>query len=230
MELKKIEPFSDIFAKSFEDPNVIFLIWVSTVYLAISIWAQSDSYVECLTIFFGLFSVNLIGSICDYSKNKQFLGLQDEINKEKVIVYRGAYGTTDSIKLKNLVVGDVIHVQQGDRVPADCILVDEMNIMVDQTMYHKNQVLVPKSVSIKFPSPSEEEGQGYNTQAVQNLPADGGLARQGAMGEEGFEAHNNEPNYGENPYPDEAEPYAEAEDRENVDHQEYMEGGESLSN
>lgn len=75
LELKKIVSFMDTFAATFEDPNVIFMIIVSTIYLAISIWAQSESYVECLTIYFGLFSLNLIASICDYSKNKQFLGL-----------------------------------------------------------------------------------------------------------------------------------------------------------
>lgn len=138
LELPKIQPYSDILAEKFEDPNVIFLIIVTTIYLWISIYAESNSYVECLTIYLGLFAQALIASICDHSKNKQFLGLKDEINKEKITVYRGAFGSTESIKLNHLVVGDVIHVQQGDRVPADCILVEEMNITVDQTMYHKD--------------------------------------------------------------------------------------------
>lgn len=89
----------DILAEKFEDQNVIFLIIVTTIYLLISIYAQSNSYVECLTIYFGLFAQAIIASICDHSKNKQFLGLKDEINKEQVTVYRGAYGTTDSIRV-----------------------------------------------------------------------------------------------------------------------------------
>lgn len=51
-------------------------------------------------------------------------------------VYRGAYGTCISIPLRDLVVGDVIDVNQGDRVPADCILLDEMNITVDESNYN----------------------------------------------------------------------------------------------
>ena len=35
-------------------------------------------------------------------------------------------------------------------MPADCILVEEMNITVDQTMYHKNQATVSKSLSIHY--------------------------------------------------------------------------------
>lgn len=90
-----------------------------------------------MTIYLGVFAANLIASYCDHQKNKQFLGLKDEINKEQVVVYRGAMGTTESVSVRHLVIGDIIHIQQGDRVPADCVLVDEMNITVDQTMYNK---------------------------------------------------------------------------------------------
>jgi magnesium-transporting ATPase (P-type) len=154
--LPTITPYGDILAGYFEDPNFNFLIIVTTVYLIISIYAESNSYVECLTIYLGLFFQALIASLCDHSKNKQFLGLKDEINKEKVTVYRGAYGTTESIRTKNLVVGDIIHVQQGDRVPADCILVEEMNITVDQTMYHKDMANCEKSLSFQI-SPEEHK-------------------------------------------------------------------------
>jgi magnesium-transporting ATPase (P-type) len=30
------------------------------------------------------------------------------------------------------VVGDVIEVNAGDRVPADCLMIEEMNVLVDQ--------------------------------------------------------------------------------------------------
>ena len=43
------------------------------------------------------------------------------------------------IPITDLVVGDIVDLQQGDRVPADCILIDEMNITVDQQYYFPNQ-------------------------------------------------------------------------------------------
>jgi len=52
-----------------------------------------------------------------------------------------------SVPVRELVVGDVIHVEQGDRVPADCILVEEMNITTDQTMYNKAEISVAKEDS-----------------------------------------------------------------------------------
>ena len=61
--------------------------------------------------------------------------LRKEINLLKVNVYRGSFGTTKRIPIKKLVVGDIIEIKQGDRVPADCILIEEMNITVDQSLY-----------------------------------------------------------------------------------------------
>jgi magnesium-transporting ATPase (P-type) len=52
-------------------------------------------------------------------------------------VFRGAYGTANSILVKDLVVGDVIQLGQGDRVPADCIVLDEIHLTIDQSIYSR---------------------------------------------------------------------------------------------
>lgn len=54
-------------------------------------------------------------------------------------MYRGAHGTTLQIKVRDLVVGDIIALDQGDRVPADCIILEEMNLKVDETMYYPHE-------------------------------------------------------------------------------------------
>ena len=54
----------------------------------------------------------------------------------RVTVFRGSYGSTKQIPVRDLVVGDIIEIKQGDIVPADCILIDEMNITVDETLYN----------------------------------------------------------------------------------------------
>ena len=57
--------------------------------------------------------------------------IKDEINNAEVVVFRGQYGSTISVPIRDLVVGDIIDIQQGDRIPADCLLVEEVNITVD---------------------------------------------------------------------------------------------------
>ena len=77
----------------------------------------------------------MVQTFCDWGKEKQFLRLQNEIQNEKVIVLRGQYGTSQTVLSKDLVVGDVILLNQGDRVPADCILIQEMDMHVDQQAF-----------------------------------------------------------------------------------------------
>ena len=135
--LPKIETFFNLLARQFEDTNAIILIWASTIYLLFSIFSQSSTaYIESLTIYSGLLFAALISALCDWIKERQYLKLKDEINNQKVQVYRGAYGTVTSISVRELVVGDIIDLHQGDRVPADCICMNDMNLAVDQSMYN----------------------------------------------------------------------------------------------
>lgn len=56
-----------------------------------------------------------------------------------VTVYRGAFGTAYSIPIRDLVVGDIVQIQQGDRVPADCVILQELNLVVDESIYGNNR-------------------------------------------------------------------------------------------
>jgi P-type E1-E2 ATPase len=95
--------------------------------------------VEVLSIFAGLLFAAFITALCDYKKESQILLLHDEINNATVTVYRGSFGNTSDIPVRELVVGDIVDVKQGDRVPADCLLVEEMNITVDESLYFKDK-------------------------------------------------------------------------------------------
>lgn len=90
-----------------------------------------NGFIESLTIYFGLMFASFCAALCDYIKERQLLGLRDEINNQTAIVYRGAYGTASSVPIRDLVVGDIIQLQAGDRVPADCIIIDEIDLNVD---------------------------------------------------------------------------------------------------
>lgn len=106
----------------------------------------------------------IVAGLCDWIKERQFLQLKDEINNQYVTVYRGAFGTVQSIPVRDLVVGDIVDINQGDRVPADCILIEEMNITVDQSMYYKKQPFVQKEQSVFFGQANEmsEEIDNHN--------------------------------------------------------------------
>jgi calcium-translocating P-type ATPase len=125
------------------------LFIAATLTLVIGFFSEKDNaWVEGASIYFACAFIALFASSCDYMKEKQYLKLHDEIRNEEVNVIRGQYGLSQPCKVHNLVVGDVIHVEAGMRIPADCVLVDGMDITVDESMYNEDrESIVPKGIS-----------------------------------------------------------------------------------
>jgi len=96
---------------------------------------------ETLTIYSGAVLATVIAAWAEHKQEKQFLKIKDEVNNTSVTVFRGQYGTESEIYVRDLVVGDIISVQQGDIVPADCILIEEMNISVDESKYGNSRAV-----------------------------------------------------------------------------------------
>ena len=84
---------------------------------------------------FAVLFAAVVASLCDYAKQKQFLNLSAEIEKQEVSVLRGQYGTSQSVFVHNLCVGDILLLEAGDKVPADCLLIREMDMYVDQAEF-----------------------------------------------------------------------------------------------
>ena len=74
----------------------------------------------------------LIGTYADYVKDGRFVALQSLIKEENVPVIRGKFGATQSVSVWNLVVGDVILLSAGARVPADCLVIKAADLEVEE--------------------------------------------------------------------------------------------------
>jgi magnesium-transporting ATPase (P-type) len=66
----------------------------------------------------------VISAANDWMKDKQFVQLQSAIKDEDMTVIRGKFGTTHSVNVYTLVVGDIVLLDTGSRVPADCLVVE----------------------------------------------------------------------------------------------------------
>ena len=66
-------------------------------------------------------------------KEKQFQKLVMKAAEDFVACYRGSSGLTTTIPGEELVVGDLVKVEQGMKVPADCILVAGTDISCDES-------------------------------------------------------------------------------------------------
>lgn len=56
--------------------------------------------------------------------------MQSLIKDESIPVIRGKQGSSQSVSVWNLVVGDVILLETGARVPADCLLIEGADLRV----------------------------------------------------------------------------------------------------
>ena len=78
-------------------------------------------WVEGVAILVAVCIVVLVGAANDYQKERQFAKLNAKKEDRELIVIRNG-GEQKLISIYDLLVGDVINLQTGDVVPADCIL------------------------------------------------------------------------------------------------------------
>ena len=58
---------------------------------------------------------------------------------------RGRDGHTFVVPSQDLVVGDVICIEEGQRVPADCLLLEAYSLVIDETKIAENpHRIIPK--------------------------------------------------------------------------------------
>lgn len=80
-----------------------------------------------------LFCVVIIAftATVDFMKDRKYLQLLQLLNEENMSVIRGKAFQTRSISVWDLVVGDVVLLESGSRVPADCLIIDQENLRID---------------------------------------------------------------------------------------------------
>lgn len=89
-------------------------------------------WIEGAAILVSVIIVVFVTAFNDYTKEKQFRGLQSRIEHEhKFSVIRG--GEVIQILVQDLVVGDICQVKYGDLLPADGVLIQSNDLKVDES-------------------------------------------------------------------------------------------------
>ncbi|XP_051950147.1 plasma membrane calcium-transporting ATPase 3-like isoform X3 [Xyrauchen texanus] len=102
-------------------------------------------WIEGAAILLSVFCVVLVTAFNDWSKEKQFRGLQSRIEQEqRFAVVRN--GTVIQIPVAEMVVGDVAQVKYGDLLPADGVLIQGNDLKIDESSLTGESDHVSKSV------------------------------------------------------------------------------------
>ncbi len=131
-----------LFWNAFNDRILLILTAAAILSLALGVYeavgrqkAPGDppslGWVEGLAIEVAVIIVVLVTGLNDYRREKQFVALNAKKDDRQVKAIRS--GRSILISVYDVMVGDVLHIESGDSVPADGILINGHGVMSDES-------------------------------------------------------------------------------------------------
>ncbi|XP_007568579.1 plasma membrane calcium-transporting ATPase 1-like [Poecilia formosa] len=150
---KKPKTFLQLVWEALQDVTLIILEVAAVISLSLSFYSPPDAerqncgkaaggveeegeaetgWIEGAAILLSVVCVVLVTAFNDWSKEKQFRGLQSRIEQEqKFTIVRS--GQVIQIKVSEIVVGDIAQVKYGDLLPADGVLIQGNDLKIDES-------------------------------------------------------------------------------------------------
>ncbi|KAF7723237.1 hypothetical protein EC973_002175 [Apophysomyces ossiformis] len=126
---------------AYNDQTLIMLTIASIISLIVGIWQDNSNnhpadepkvgWVDGVAIIGAVAVVVVTNAINDYEKEKQFRKLNAKKEDRPVKVLRR--GIAQRIRAQELVVGDIMFIEPGDILTADCIYIEGHNLRCDES-------------------------------------------------------------------------------------------------
>mmetsp|Transcript_5216 Transcript_5216/g.8033 ORF Transcript_5216/g.8033 Transcript_5216/m.8033 type:complete len:1046 (-) Transcript_5216:76-3213(-) len=121
-----------LFCESFEDSTVIVLVVSAVVSLAVGLYESlATGWIEGSAILAAVIIVAVVTATNNYMKEIQFRKLNDV--KDDVFIPVIREKEICNLSIRELVVGDVVRLNAGDKVPADGVLIDGSDVSCDES-------------------------------------------------------------------------------------------------
>lgn len=125
---KNKSTFFSLFIETLGDP-IIKILLIALAIKTIFLFKDFD-YFETIGIVIAILVAATISAISEYGSNKAFQRMQEESSKINIKVKRD--GNITELFIDDLVVGDIVILASGDKVPADITLI-EGKLSVDES-------------------------------------------------------------------------------------------------
>ena len=121
-EIQEAEPetFLQKVLESLKDPMLMLLMGIATFMLVLSFFGQAEWY-EPVGTFIAVALVAFISARTEMSSDKKYRELKNSTKAEPIKVYRN--GVLTVVDVSEIVVGDIVVLQNGDKIPADGTLI-----------------------------------------------------------------------------------------------------------
>ncbi len=168
----KKTPWYLIFVRQFTD--VLILILFVAAIISIMVGETTDA----ITIFVIIILNGILGFIQEYKADTEIFKLQKMLSPRCKVVREGEERVIDA---KELVPGDIVVLEIGDRIPADLRLIDVHNLRVDESSLTGESAPVSKETSALHAEalPAERKNMAWMGTTVVNGLARGVVVRTG---------------------------------------------------
>ena len=113
------DTFLDKLLDNFKDPIIRILLFALIVNVVFVFMGHGD-WIEACGIFIAILLATLVSTYSEYSNENAFQKLQEEASRIRCKVWRN--GEPVEIHIDDIVVGDAIILEAGDKIPVDGIL------------------------------------------------------------------------------------------------------------
>ncbi|WP_233704039.1 calcium-translocating P-type ATPase, PMCA-type [Helicobacter mesocricetorum] len=147
----------------FKEPIMVLLLFAAFLALAVNIYEflfhQEGNFLETIGIFIAIFLSAFITLAMENRSNKAFESLNKFSKDNKVRVIRD--GKMQFIGEENIVVGDIIFLESGDKIPSDCRILRCQDLFCDESSLTGESFPVAKSATKSALKESFNEGTLY---------------------------------------------------------------------
>ncbi|KAM0459942.1 hypothetical protein ACHAO4_002068 [Trichoderma viride] len=137
---------------AFNDKLMILLTIAATISLGIGLYqsltadedASNIEWVDGVTVVAAIVVIVFASAATDWQKNQRFEKLNERQQQREVTVLRS--GRIQQISVYDVMVGDIMHIEAGEVVAADGILVQGSSLYIDESSISGESQLVRKMV------------------------------------------------------------------------------------
>jgi len=143
-EIKPLDkdPLWKQFLEKFKDPTIIILCVCAAISVLLGFYEGNVPW-EGIGIFIAVAIATGVGFISEFKADQAFETLKKDNENIQVKVIRN--GTLHVISTHELVVGDILEVESGDKVPADATLINSVDLLIDESLMTGESLAVNKS-------------------------------------------------------------------------------------
>lgn len=142
---KKKESIIIKFLKQFNDFMIIILIIASIISALVSKMQGENDYIDSIIII-AIVILNAIMGVVQEAKAEKSIEALKKLTPQKTKVIRE--GKTEEINSEELVKGDIIILEAGNYVPADCRLLETYNLKIEESSLTGENIPAEKDASI----------------------------------------------------------------------------------